>query len=338
MTNEKHLGNIAEHINKCAFVKNERIINEDNGEILNKNAIIDLTRLEKGAEGEVWSTIAYNVPALGDEHILLNNVQTKIQNTRGQDKITFPTLTRATPEIALEGETPSGSVSAVSPGYVEINTKNLVKSFWSLSLKQQASMTFDLMAEKMRQQKSANLTAIEKSVQRILILLVPSAHRQERASGDAMTLTLLQNAWQYILDDGGDWNNLAMTIDPATTNKLKAVAEATSGRLPFLDWGYSRLDTFQTGMIPKVEGFQVLFTGQLPGVEDDWSAIETTETHLAQLLFDKRSVAVGIDAQDDILVLPVTSGQAGYQVVLQTYYGAGALNVNHLAGIKMYEA
>ena len=338
MRGTENMGDIAHLINKSAFVKSEKIINEDNGEIINKRATFDLSRLEKGAEAEIWSTVAYNVPVMGDRLRMLSAVQTKIENTRGSDLITFPTLSQATPEIVLEGGTSSGSVSAQSPGAVEIATKNYVKSYWSLTLKQQASMSFNFMAAKIAQQKIANYRTIEKSAQRILALLVPSAHRQERATGDGMTLALFENAYQYLLDDAADETNLATTMNAATLNKIKAIAEGTSNRLMFLDWSYSQNNALKTGQIPSVEGFEMLMCGQLPGLEDDWSAIEATETHLTQLLFDKRSVAIGIDAMDDILILPTTSGNSGYEYVMQTYYGAGALNTNHLAAIKMYEA
>ena len=248
------------------------IINPENGLILNKKATWDATRIEKGVENEMWATVAYEVPALGTDTPVLN-VCAKFANGDNSDTLHVPTNTAGTPATTLEGSTPNNSDAAYTPGVVDINTKNQTNVRWSFTTKQLRSMSFNMMSDVMKVQMKAVMKEIQTQILIIANEGAASAHRQERASGDAMTLALLTNAWQYIMDDGAAPMNLFMTADPATIGKIGAIAETTSGNSIFQRYDYSQSEYLAKGIIGEVLGMKVLRT-LLPTQDDDWDGRE----------------------------------------------------------------
>ena len=323
----------AEEINKASFVKSERIINEDNGLIINKSAIWDGNKMSKGVENELWAAIAYQTPALGYDTPVLN-VCAKFANGDDSDTLHVPTNAAGTPATTLEGSTPNNSDAAYTPGVVDINTKNQTNVRWSFTTKQLRSMSFNMMSDVMAIQLKAVMKEIQTQVLIIANEGAVSAHRQERASGDAMTLALLQNAWQYLIDDGADPMNLFMTADPATLSKIAAIAEATSGNSIFQRFDYSQSEWLKKGIIGEVLGMKTLLTA-LPTQDDDWSGREAGV--YCQTCFDASGLIAGINSNYSVLDLPVLANP-GRQYNLQVFWGAGVLDSNMIAPIKMYEA
>jgi len=325
----------AELINKAIpnYKAGMDIINPDNGIILNKAAKFDMNLIEKGAENELWSTVAYSVPALGRDTPVLN-VCARFDNGDNSDTLHVPTVTSKTPVTTLEGGTPNNSDSAFAPGVVDINTKNQTNTRWSFTTKQLRSMSFNLMSDVMKIHVMETMREIQTQVLIIANEGAASAHRQERASGDAMTLALLTNAWQYLMDDGADASRLYMTADPATIGKIGAIAEATSGNSIFQRYDYSQQEYLAKGIIGEVLGMKVLRT-LLPTQDDDWDGRETGV--FCQTCFDASGLIVGINNNYSVLDLPVLANP-GRQYNLQVFWGAGVLNANMIAPIKMYEA
>lgn len=329
----ERIGKLADTINK-ARTKDD-VINVENGTV-NKRATFNLERLEKGAEQELWETLAYEVPALSHQTALLNMAQLQIVNNDSSDKVTIPTVSSVTPEIVRDGASATGSASAFSPSYKEFNTKNYIVARPSITVKQRRSMSFPFLQQMVSITKKECYRYIEKDYQRILALLVPSAHRLERASGDAITLTHLSSAWEYIVQDGANPLNLGMTCDPASMTKIRAI-EDTEGRNMFLDYGIYGNKSLESGIIGKINGFDVGLVGDPPGIEDNWSEIEDSESHYGIFFFDKASLVLGINANIEMVELPVVT-TPGYQYAMQVFYGGGLVNENHIAALKLYEA
>jgi hypothetical protein len=344
----------ADAINKS--VENYRpgmdVINPDNG-IINKNAKFNLsavpqearhgvfieiakaltTPIYKGAENELWTPNAYDVPALGHDTPVLNVCAT-FDNGDNSDTLHVPTITAGTPVTTLMGSTPNNSDSAFSPGVVDINTKNQTNVRWSFTTVQERSMSFALAQRVLAQQMRAEMKEIQTQVLIIANEGAASGNRGERAFGDAMTLALLETAYNAILNNGGDPMNLFMTADPNTIGKIAAITEATSGHSIFQRYDYSQSEYLRKGMIGEVLGMKVLRT-LLPTQDDDWSGRETGV--YCQTVWDLAALVVGINTNYSILSLPVLNNP-GTQYNLQFFWGAGVLNSNLIAPIKMYEA
>ena len=324
----------AKEVNEFARKKGIAIINEETGDIINKNAKFDLTKLSKGAEQELWNAAAYNVMALSFKTPLLMNVNTTVEMA-DNDTVHVATITAGTPTVTEEGSTPNNSDSAFSPGVVDINTKDQVNVRWSITQKQKRSMSFNIMSSVIEAQKLACYGKIENNIFANILLNVPTAHRQERANGDAMTAAFFQNAWQYLLDDGADATNLLAFHDPATNIKTQNIAEATSGNLFFLHNEIYNGDVLKNGIIARAFGFDIALTGNLSGINDTWAAADST--HIGTVYIDKTTVVVGIDAAPSITMLPVLENP-GEMYNMQIFFGKGFLKVNGLAAVKMYEA
>ena len=353
--NKDVLIKFADPINRA--IRNYRpgmdIINPENGLLIDKHAHFDLREvpveaqnaifiefakqatkpISKGVENELWSTTPYLVPALGYDTPVLNVCAT-FQNGDDNDTLHVPTITAGTPVTTLQGSTPNNSDSAFTPGVVDINTKNQTNVRWSFTTQQLKSMSFNLMQSVLLQQMKAEMKEIQTQVLIIANEGAASGNRQERASGDAMTVALMANALQYILDAGGDPMNLYMTMDPATRNKIGAIAEATSGNSIFQRYDYSQSEYLRRGIIGEVLGFKALLTA-LPTQDDDWSGREAGV--YCQTCFDASALVVGVNTNYSILSLPVLSNP-GMQYNLQFFWGAGVLESDLIAPIKMYEA
>ena len=328
------------------------VINPDNG-IINKFAKFNLgavskearhgifleiakaltTPISKGVENELWTPNAYNVPALGHDTPVLNVCAT-FQNGDNSDTLHVPTLTAGTPVTTLQGSSPSNSDSAFSPGVVDINTKNQTNVRWSFTTAQERSMSFALAQGVLAQQMRAEMKEIQTQALIIANEGAASANRGERASGDAMTLTLMETAMNAVLNNGGDPLNLFMTADPNTISKIAAIAEATSGNSIFQRYDYSQSEYLKKGMIGEVLGMKVLRT-LLPTQDDDWSDRETGV--YCQTVWDLAALVVGVNTNYSILSLPVLDNP-GTQYNLQFFWGAGVLNSALIAPIKMYES
>ena len=175
---------------------------------------------------------------------------------------------------------------------------------------------------------------IQTQMQIIMLEGLASGNRQERASGDAMTLAFLTTARDAILNAGGDEMNLFCIHNPSTITKIAGIAESTSGNSIFQRYDYSQSEWLKLGVIGDILGMRNITTA-LATIDDDWSGRESGV--YGSLYFDASAISCGINKRPEILTLDVLANP-GREYNMQYFWGAGVVESDLVAGIKMYES
>ena len=305
-------------------------------ENINKHAKFDLRAMSKGVENELWETMAYIIPSAvtGSDTPLLFNIPHKIA-LGANDTVHVPTITAGTATITRQGSTPTYSASNFTPGVVDVQTKHQVGIPFNLTRVQKESMSFAIMSDVVAAQKLGLLKGIEKDVMRFMALGLASGNRAEFATGDAWTLAMFQTALINIVTKGAKLGNMFLALDPEFYYKIMAI-EDTEGRNMFLDFSIYGDKTAQTGVWGSFIGTKVLQVFDTPGVEDNWSAIEASEVHKCQFMFDARALAVGIEAQP-FLFEATQIADGSWDYLLQQFYGCNVIDGDMIYGFKEYE-
>ena len=291
--------------------------------------------LSKGTEAERWLTTPYLDPIDGANIELLRSLNYSV-NDPNSDTDHVVAVAPNSVTITRMGNAVNVSDEAAQISVVDIETKHNVYARLYISRVQSKSVSFDLLMNCMRQTQKSLLQNIQRDVMRIMALGLAAGGRNEFASGDAWTLAMFQTAIQELKENGANMDDLYLALDAEYWMKLWAL-EDTAGHNIFLNNLYvPKLD--DNGDTPlRVGPAKIVGVANAPGVEDNWSAIETTETHKAMFMYDKNAIPVSIESSPYVFE-DVTLSSATFNWGIQQLYGADVLDSALIQAFKEYEA